>query len=106
MTDFQKYLERESYDEATLVDWYISSVNAQDTPVWTIEHIEELVQDFYIIPRNVELKPIYKIEPLYKDIPKLTPEMVADMQRLNQKIFDFCGIPRELLEDLDESKLL
>ena len=35
-----------------LADWYISSVNGYDTPLWTEEHIEELFIDFYLIPKE------------------------------------------------------
>ena len=38
-------------DEAYLIDWYISSVDDSD-PVWTEAHIEELMNDFYLIPRG------------------------------------------------------
>lgn len=37
-----------------LSDWYISSVNQDDSPVWTEEHIEELFNDFYLIPKEAE----------------------------------------------------
>lgn len=39
--------------EGTLIDWYISSVSEDDTPVWTDEHIEELCNDYYVIPKEV-----------------------------------------------------
>ena len=39
-------------DESTLYDWYVTSVKRTDTPVWTGEHIEELLNDFYIIPKD------------------------------------------------------
>lgn len=35
-----------------LTDWYINSVSSDDTPVWTEEHIEELLNDFYVIPKD------------------------------------------------------
>lgn len=38
-------------DGATLFDWYISSVG-DGTPVWTEEHIDELLGDFLVIPIN------------------------------------------------------
>ena len=41
-------------DKSTLCDWYITSVKQKDTPVWTGEHIEELLNDFYIIPKEAE----------------------------------------------------
>ena len=40
-----------AYDQGTLTDWYISSVGSEP-PVWTDEHIEELLNDFYVIPKD------------------------------------------------------
>lgn len=40
-----------AYDADTLKDWYISSVGPEP-PVWTDEHIEELLNDFYVIPKD------------------------------------------------------
>lgn len=40
-----------AYDIDTLTCWYISSVGAEP-PVWTDEHIEELLTDFYVIPKD------------------------------------------------------
>lgn len=37
-----------------LVAWYISSVSDEDKPIWTEEHIEELLKDFIVIPREQE----------------------------------------------------
>lgn len=39
-------------DETYLIDWYISSVDDSE-PVWTEAHIEELMNDFYLIPKEV-----------------------------------------------------
>ena len=39
-------------DKSTLYDWYVTSVKQKDTPVWTGEHIEELLNDFYVIPKD------------------------------------------------------
>lgn len=47
-------------DGATLFDWYISSV-VDGTPVWTEEHIDELLGDFLVIPINtpaIEAQPV------------------------------------------------
>lgn len=43
------------YDYGTLVDWYISSVDKDDTPVWTEEHIKELMNDFYIVVKSIKV---------------------------------------------------
>lgn len=45
----------ESMDIGTLYDWYISSVG-DDEPIWTEKHIEELFNDFYLIPKETVLK--------------------------------------------------
>ena len=39
-------------DKSTLCDWYITSVSPKNEPVWTYRHIEELLNDFYIIPKD------------------------------------------------------
>lgn len=47
-----KYIDKEAaYDYATLDSWYIASVT-NGTPVWTEEHLEELLNDFYVIPKD------------------------------------------------------
>ena len=49
-----------AYDSDTLTDWYISSVGSEP-PVWTDEHIEELLNDFYVIPKDT---PKADVEPV------------------------------------------
>lgn len=44
------YLDN-AYDNATLSDWLINSVG-QEPPVWTQDHIEELLEDFWVIPKS------------------------------------------------------
>ena len=39
-------------DRAYLSDWYINSVSESDIPVWTEEHLDELFNDFYLIPKE------------------------------------------------------
>lgn len=46
----------EAMDESTLYDWYVTSVKQTDTPVWTGEYIEELLNDFYVIPKEAALE--------------------------------------------------
>ena len=50
-----------AYDMDTLEDWYINSVSDNDTPVWTEEHLEELLNDFYVIPKDT---PKADVEPV------------------------------------------
>ncbi len=40
-------------DINTLYDWYITSVMPDDEPAWTDKHIEELFNDFYVIPKEI-----------------------------------------------------
>lgn len=49
----QEFIKNNAVDEGFLQDWYQSSVSETDTPVWTDEHIEEVVGDFYLIPKEV-----------------------------------------------------
>lgn len=39
-----------AYDKPALRDWYMSSAN--NKPIWTEEHINELFKDFILIPKN------------------------------------------------------
>ena len=43
---------KQAVDEGYLYDWYISSVLDSDVPVWTDEHLEELFNDFILIPKQ------------------------------------------------------
>lgn len=54
-----KYIDiEEAMDLGTLLDWYISSVSQEDTPVWTEEHIQELLNDYYVIPKELKITEI------------------------------------------------
>lgn len=47
-----EYIDKsEAVGEGYLQDWYISSVSEDDEPVWTEAHIEELANDFIVIPK-------------------------------------------------------
>lgn len=51
----------DAYDYQTLKDWYINSIDSTISPVWTGEHLEELLNDFYIIPKDtptIEAEPV------------------------------------------------
>ena len=51
MSELEKILKEMAVDEGYLTDWYINSTDDSD-PVWTEEHIEELVGDFILIPKS------------------------------------------------------
>lgn len=38
-------------DLSYLIDWYITSVDEKEQPVWTEEHLKELLKDFILIPK-------------------------------------------------------
>lgn len=48
-----EFMDRE-WDRGILENWYIDSVSADDDPVWTKEHIDELCNDFHLIPKKVD----------------------------------------------------
>ncbi|MDE6019998.1 MAG: hypothetical protein K2H01_03230 [Ruminococcus sp.] len=50
-----------AYDYQTLEDWYINSIDNNISSVWTGEHIEELLNDFYVVPKDV---PTIEAEPV------------------------------------------
>ena len=51
MSELEKILKEMAVDEGYLTDWYINSTDDSD-PVWTEEHIKELVGDFILIPKS------------------------------------------------------
>ena len=48
-------------DKGYLMEWYINSVSGEDVPVWTEEHIDELVKDFALYPKTAKLVPIDRV---------------------------------------------
>ena len=44
-------ISQQAVTESYLIDWYINSVDESE-PVWTEEHIYELFNDFYLIPKE------------------------------------------------------
>ncbi len=42
----------DAWDEGTLQDWYMSSIDNTIPPIWTEEHISELCNDFLVIPKE------------------------------------------------------
>ena len=48
-----EYIDKnEAVGEGYLQDWYIESVVGGAEPVWTEAHIEELANDFFVIPKD------------------------------------------------------
>lgn len=57
-----EYIDKsEAVGEGYLQDWYISSVSADDEPVWTEAHIEKLANDFIVIPKDT---PVADVAPV------------------------------------------
>lgn len=95
--EIKEYLERESYDHATLTDWYISSVGSE-APVWTEEHIEELLNDFYVIPRELKLRPLPCLTMKIPD--EKIEECRKLMEELSQRSLLSFGLPRKFIDEL------
>lgn len=76
----KEYIEREAaYDMQTLYDWYISSVSEKDKPAWTVEHLKELLNDFYIIPKDTpttNVIPIVRCKDCKYSMPSFTDESI------------------------------
>ena len=53
------FIEASAIPENVITDWYITSVSQNDLPVWTEEHITELCNDFYLIPKKDNQKYFY-----------------------------------------------
>lgn len=49
----KKFFDNHAIDIGYLYDWYQSSIDETIPPVWTDEHIEELNNDFYLIPKEI-----------------------------------------------------
>lgn len=48
-----------------LCDWFISSIDDTTPPCWTPEHIEELLDGFYVIPKRKEIAAtVFDAEPV------------------------------------------
>ena len=45
-------LDVEAIDFAYLQSWYQASIDETEKPIWTDEHLEELFEDFYLIPKR------------------------------------------------------
>ena len=40
--------------EGYLQNWYMDSIDETKSPIWTDKHLEELYNDFYLIPKDEE----------------------------------------------------
>lgn len=65
------FLKREAHTEGDLRDWYQHSVDRTADPVWTDKHIEEVVNDYWLIPKPIvsekKFSPKKYYEALLKD---------------------------------------
>ncbi len=52
-TVMAKYIDTdEAWDEGTLQDWYLNSIDNTEPPIWTEEHISKLCNDFIVIHKE------------------------------------------------------
>lgn len=50
----------EAYEYHDLACWYQNSVD-ETPPIWTDEHLEELLNDFYIIPKDTPFTDVVEV---------------------------------------------
>ena len=56
---------KKAWDFGVLCDWFINSIDETEPPCWTPEHIEELLDGFYVIPKRKEIAaPVFDAEPV------------------------------------------
>ena len=95
----------EAYDYNTLACWYQNSVD-ESPPVWTDEHLEELLQDFYIIPKDTpaaDVVPKSEVEKLYKEIDRLSQVVLYHDSFKADEIRDAkADVAREIFEEIEE----
>lgn len=48
----ETFTTEDAVDLGFLEDWYLNSIANDSPPVWTIEHLRELIGDFYLIPKE------------------------------------------------------
>lgn len=66
----KNFIEEKAVDEGFLQDWYRSSVDDRDNPIWTDEHIAEVCGDFYLIPKES----VEKLDDVAKDAAKFNED--------------------------------
>ncbi len=57
-------IKNQAYDDGTLVDWYISSVDETQKPKWTRKMIGVIIDVFYLIPRDEVHQTVYSLNDL------------------------------------------
>lgn len=50
----KKIVENLAYTMNDLQSWYQQSIDETVPPVWTDEHLDELFNDFYLVPKERE----------------------------------------------------
>lgn len=48
----QQEILNKAYTQSDIESWYLSSIDHTQKPVWTEEHIDELMNDFILIPKD------------------------------------------------------
>lgn len=49
----KRFFDDYAIDTGYLYDWYQQSIDETVPPIWTDEHIEEVSNDFYLIPKEI-----------------------------------------------------
>ena len=75
-----EYISREeAVDDGYLSDWYIASVG-DESPVWTDAHIDELLNDFIVIPKDTkaaDVQPVDRWTSIEESKPKDMQQVLA-----------------------------
>lgn len=56
--------KQDAVDAGYLSDWYISSVG-DEPPIWTDGHIDELLNDFLVIPKDTPVADVQPVKPAH-----------------------------------------
>ena len=81
------YLSKDAaYDYATLSCWYQSSIDETHPPIWTDEHLDELLNDFYVIPNDT---PVADVAPK-AEIAREIFEEIEKIITIHKLYGDFC----------------
>lgn len=76
-----EYIDRsEEMDIDTLQNWYIDSINNTVPPCWTVEHLEELLKDFIVIPRETPVADV-RPERLHKLVDTVQTLLRSDTEK-------------------------
>ena len=93
----------EAYDYNTLACWYQRSIDETQPPIWTDEHLEELLKDFYIIPKDTSAADVVPKSEVAREIFEEIQKIFVNRILHNESQY-FEGVLDNITKDLDELK--